>query len=53
MPFISAAGGRERRGGSGVESTWKRETGGEREALAWQSAASNDSWLTGVGGRRA
>jgi hypothetical protein len=53
MPFISAAGGRERRGGSRVESTWKRETGGEREAQAWQSAAGNDSWLTGVGGRHA
>jgi hypothetical protein len=52
-PFISTAGGRGRRGGSGVESTWKRETGGEREALAWQSTAGNDSWLTGAGGRRA
>jgi hypothetical protein len=30
MPFIGVAGGRGRKGGSEVESVWKRETGGER-----------------------
>jgi hypothetical protein len=39
MPFIGTVGGRGRRGGSGAESAWKRETGEERGALARRSTA--------------
>jgi hypothetical protein len=51
--FFSQRDGQQgREGGSGAESTWKRETDRER-GLVWRSAAGTDTWLTGVGGQRA
>jgi hypothetical protein len=48
IAFIDTTGARGRKGGSRAESVWKRETGGERGALAWRSAAG--LWPTGKDG---